>query len=233
MASIGEELAEARVAKELTPKDVERYIKIRAKYISSMEADDFNDIPGQAYVLGFLKSYADFLGLDGASVIKRYREEQSAGAEAHSKSAQYADSIPLSVERPRPERSLVLLLFMIALIAAGWFGYALLYGTNKTGTKAEKKTPPKTAPAAAAGQFTITVRVIKPGGTQLFIDTDGNRTFEGALEKGERSWTAGSEIRVEAKNAQAVEIIRDGGSRGPLGPAPAAASKIYKKDDHN
>jgi len=75
MASIGEIFAEARRAKGITLKDVEKSIKIRAKYVAAIEENDFKVIPGQAYVVGFINTYANYLGLDGKDLISQYYQE--------------------------------------------------------------------------------------------------------------------------------------------------------------
>lgn len=62
-AALGQRLREAREAKELTPDDVERATRIRARFIEAIERGDFSDMtPVQAQ--GFLRNYARFLGLD-------------------------------------------------------------------------------------------------------------------------------------------------------------------------
>lgn len=75
MASIGEIFAEARRAKGVTLKDVEKSIKIRTKYVAAIEQNDFNVIPGQAYVVGFINTYANYLGLDSKELVSRYYQE--------------------------------------------------------------------------------------------------------------------------------------------------------------
>lgn len=73
--AIGEILAGARSKQGISPKDVEKNIKIRAKYITALERDEFDTIPGHAYVIGFIKTYADFLGLDGSQLVEKYKED--------------------------------------------------------------------------------------------------------------------------------------------------------------
>lgn len=75
MTSIGQILADARRKRKMTIKDVEKAIKIRAKYISALEQDAFNQIAGEAYVIGFIKTYAQWLEIDGNALIDRYKEQ--------------------------------------------------------------------------------------------------------------------------------------------------------------
>ncbi len=73
--SIGETLSKARIKRGISVKDVEKNIKIRSKYLSAIENNDYEQIPGQAYVLGFIKSYAGYLGLDAQALVTRYQRE--------------------------------------------------------------------------------------------------------------------------------------------------------------
>jgi cytoskeleton protein RodZ len=54
---------------------VARQLRIRAVYISAIEDGRLQDLPGTAYAVGFVRAYADYLGLDGNSVVGDYRDE--------------------------------------------------------------------------------------------------------------------------------------------------------------
>src|SRR5947207_14946808 len=71
--AIGESLREARLAQGLELGDVEARIKIRPRYLRALEAEDWDALPGDAYVRGFLRTYGDFLGLDGLGLVEEYR----------------------------------------------------------------------------------------------------------------------------------------------------------------
>ena len=65
MFEIGNSLREARERQGLGYPEIELATKIRAKYIRALEEENFTSIPGDAYIRGFLRTYADYLGLDG------------------------------------------------------------------------------------------------------------------------------------------------------------------------
>ncbi|MBJ7456010.1 MAG: helix-turn-helix domain-containing protein, partial [Thermoleophilia bacterium] len=52
--------------------DCEAETKIRAKYLRAMEEEQFDLMPSPTYVRGFLRTYADFLDLDGRLVLDEY-----------------------------------------------------------------------------------------------------------------------------------------------------------------
>ncbi len=70
---IGRSLREARENRGLSLDDVERALKIRPRHLDALEQERFDLLPGDAYVRGFLRSYADFLGLEGQRFADDYR----------------------------------------------------------------------------------------------------------------------------------------------------------------
>src|SRR3954453_22658769 len=53
--------------------DVEAQTKIRAKYLRALENEDFGMLPGATFVKSFLRTYAEFLGLDPHVLVEEYR----------------------------------------------------------------------------------------------------------------------------------------------------------------
>jgi len=74
MASIGERLSQERQAKGLSIEDVSRATKIQPKYIQALEQEDFCYFSAPVYLKGFLRTYAQYLGLDLEEILSSYRE---------------------------------------------------------------------------------------------------------------------------------------------------------------
>jgi cytoskeleton protein RodZ len=72
MFEIGSALREARERKGLSFPQVEEATKIRARYVRALEEEDFGVLPGATYTKGFLRAYADYLGLDGHLFIDEF-----------------------------------------------------------------------------------------------------------------------------------------------------------------
>lgn len=73
MESIGEKLKTAREEKGYSPDQVARDTNIARRFILAMEQEDFSAFPGDTYLLGFLRNYADYLGLDSERLVNLYR----------------------------------------------------------------------------------------------------------------------------------------------------------------
>jgi hypothetical protein len=72
MFEIGNSLREARLRQQLDFNEIERRTKIRGKYLRALEDEQFDLLPSQTYVKGFLRNYADVLGLDGQLYVDEY-----------------------------------------------------------------------------------------------------------------------------------------------------------------
>ena len=72
MFEIGNSLREARVRQQLELGEVELATKIRGRYLRALEEESFDALPAQTYVKGFLRTYADYLGLDGQLYVDEF-----------------------------------------------------------------------------------------------------------------------------------------------------------------
>ncbi len=74
--TLGEKLKKIRGEKRISLNEVSRTTKIRLEYLEYLEAGNYQKLPADVYVRGFLKSYADFLLLDERILIKLYEKEK-------------------------------------------------------------------------------------------------------------------------------------------------------------
>jgi cytoskeleton protein RodZ len=72
MFELGNSLREVRIRQGLDYPQVELATKIRAKYLRALEDEAFEILPSETYVRGFLRSYAEFLGLDGQLYVDEF-----------------------------------------------------------------------------------------------------------------------------------------------------------------
>lgn len=72
MESIGAFLRRSREAKQMSVAEVSRVTRIPANTIEALEGDRFDDLPGEVFVRGFLKAYAQAVGVLGAEVLARH-----------------------------------------------------------------------------------------------------------------------------------------------------------------
>jgi cytoskeleton protein RodZ len=106
MPDIGATLQEARMRAGIDISEVESATKIRAKYLRAIENEEWEMLPGPTFVKSFLRTYADYLGIDGKLLVEEYKlRHEPVPSEAELQSL----GPPLSERRrrirpPRPPR---------------------------------------------------------------------------------------------------------------------------------
>ena len=114
---VGADLRAARVRAGKELGDVALALRLGAGHLQAIEEGRFGDLPGRAYALGFLRSYADHLGLDTTAAIEAFKDETSP----------YAARSKLVFPTPVPEgrspgvRLMAVSVLLVAAVFAGWY----------------------------------------------------------------------------------------------------------------
>ncbi len=82
-AGVGQELSQARRRRGKTLEDVSGDLKILPHYLTAIETGRFEDMPARVYAVGYVRSYAAYLGLDVSTILARFRAEMAAFDAAH------------------------------------------------------------------------------------------------------------------------------------------------------
>ncbi len=138
---VGAELRAARQRLGWALPDVAATLRIRLPYLEAIEDGRIADLPGNAYAVGFLRTYASSLGLDAAEVARRFRAEAS---EVNRKTE-------LAFPAPVPQRGVPIgAVVLLGLLVAGG-GYAAWYrmsGDARSTAEAVPAVPDRLAPLA-------------------------------------------------------------------------------------
>jgi hypothetical protein len=104
MTDIGQTLREARMRSKIDIADVEASTKIRAKYLRALENEEWSLLPGPTFVKSFLRTYAQYLGLDARLLVEEYKRRYERPNEPESFAAPRRDrerrKAPASVPTP-------------------------------------------------------------------------------------------------------------------------------------
>jgi cytoskeleton protein RodZ len=73
---IGEALREARKKKQQSLNDISTLLKIREDHLQALEDENFAILPGDAYAIGFIRTYANHLELNSAELVTRFKESR-------------------------------------------------------------------------------------------------------------------------------------------------------------
>lgn len=77
MPTLGQTLRAAREQKKVTASQAAAATRIKVQHIEALEGDDFSQIAAPMYAKGFIRLYADYLGLDPAPMIREYTDRHA------------------------------------------------------------------------------------------------------------------------------------------------------------
>ena len=231
MFEIGNSLREARLRQSLDFPEAEHGTKIRGKYLRALEEERFEVLPSHTYVKGFLRSYAEYLGLDGQLYVDEYNSRFVSGDE----------DLPLRTRRvpaargrrrERRESNIVLLALtaiglVTALVIAAWrFGGA--EPQDVRGLQPQAGTTQAAAPVAPPSG-TARLEVIATRGDSFVIARQGGAIgrveFSGTVERGQRQRFEGRVLWLQVRSPRNV-LVRLNGNRVKL-PAVAKTDGVF------
>lgn len=157
MKTVGSMLREARLKKGITPQGVEQAIKIREKYILAIEADNFGILPSPSYAKGFVRNYAEYLGMPTDAVMAFFRRQMTDVTRASLLPKGVSDPLNAPFVHLTPGRFIGILVSMLFVV------FMLYLGTQyfKIG-----KAPPLTLTSPVNQQIVESSRVVVEGKTQ-------------------------------------------------------------------
>ena len=141
-ARVGEELREARNALGVSLEDAAAQLRINKRYLQALEEGRVKDLPGAAYAVGFVRSYATALGLDPDEAVRRFRDVSGPAV---------TKSGDLVFPEPVPRRGIptgVLAALGLALAMGGYIAWYQWSGRGERVVDAVPPLPPRLERAA-------------------------------------------------------------------------------------
>ena len=158
LETVGQDLRAARLRRGDDLATVSRALKIRKDHLEAVEEDRLENLPGRTYAIGFVRTYAGYLGLDATETVERYKQEISGRHDEHS------PTIAAMPDEPRRLPQGWRFVAGIVLLAVGYGVWHLLSAgsTPQAVPPAPSLAPPKVAvtappaPVPAAPEQTAT-----------------------------------------------------------------------------
>ncbi len=202
MPEIGETLREARMRRRIDMTEVETATKIRGKYLRALENEEWDLLPGPTFVKSFLRTYAEYLGLDARLLVEEYRQRYERPATQ--------DLTPFSARRaPKRRRRARLASLGPVLVVGGLIvvllGVLWVLGTlgqddetpappnqaSQTPTPTPAKKKSKSEARAPARPREVRLRLVATGPVYVcLIDGDGKQVID------EQTLATGTRTRV-------------------------------------
>lgn len=234
MGMLGQYLKEAREAKGVDLHDAAQETRISIHFLKALEEEDFSRLPGEVFVKGFLKSYAQYLRLPDHEVLERYREMKPKAPAAPGSSPEGEQKGPVCEQTPRAEMSLEpiiwgallfigLLVFLFTALPGGHdaalpTGTAVPAGTTgTTGTAAPEKSPG--AP--------LYLKILAVDDVWVLVRTDASPQKKALLKKGETiTWSAENRFLLSFGKVGSVQLFLNERELTVEGPREAAVRDL-------
>lgn len=202
MLEIGQSLRETRLARGATLEAVEAKTRIRARYLRALENERFDELPGEAYAKGFLRTYADHLGLDGQEYLAAYRARAQATAEPA-----FVPRAQRPYEPPRTGPALAGVVAAVVLVSFSLAAWRL--GDDPT----DRPSGPPAIVMPHAGSLAVTA----VGDSRLEVrlgSESGRRLWSGTLRPGQRlTFGLGRQLWLRARVPRRLRLTAGGTER--------------------
>lgn len=240
MAGFGEKLKEVREQKGLSLEMIEEETKIRRLYLDALEKEAFSVLPARVYAIGFVKRYAQFLGLNVEEITQEFKDLAYGTVEE--------EEPPIAPERKikapsLPKLPLRNLFFAIGfLLLAIWAGNLLIdfisnginkHEIGKTPATHEKPNPaqqnPSTQTPTVSKTLDMMIKVKLDQKCWVLVKVDGEEKLQGILSADkEQTFHAQQSIYIKVGNAGAIDITVNDKKQEPLGGPGEVKEKEYK-----
>jgi transcriptional regulator with XRE-family HTH domain len=215
MFDIGASLREARTRRGLSLEDVTSGLRIRERYVTALEEERWELMPAEAYTKGFLRMYAEFLGLNGTLYLDEYNERFA----PHDDEPFIRESLAPTKTRHRfLFRTIVAVVTVGAAVAAlNLFGSGGASATHVANAAPPRKSVHVVTPAAPVKQIVAPkapVALIRAVASRSWLsvrigNANGKEIFRGFLNQG-HSLTYGLHtnvwLRIGRPQALAIRI---------------------------
>ena len=171
---IGERLRTARQALGLSLEEVETATRIRLSYLDALEREAFTELPNPAYVKGFLRSYAAYLGIPAEELLQAYPRDASSGTAVAERVVRHESPIDVVITPATPySRTRRLLTIAGVVVGVGLLIVVYVFFSQvrefaRTPPPASSRKPPAPeeqpapAPANAPSQTTSAAPSVQP-----------------------------------------------------------------------
>ena len=212
MFEIGNSLREARLRQQLDFPQAEQATKIRGKYLRALEEEQFDVLPSQTYVKGFLRNYAEYLGLDGQLYVDEYNSRYTVEPEDVFRTRR--SSQQRSRQQRRLESRVVLfallgIVALTALVIVAWkFGGGSGTAVLPTVT-ASTDTTAQAAPPATPQAVHLMLRAVR-GSSYVEVHAGsaaGKPKFAGTLQRGQVQDFTGKRFWIQVSTPEALRVV--------------------------
>ncbi|GMT47585.1 MAG: XRE family transcriptional regulator [bacterium] len=230
---LGEYLRKHREEANLSLKEISLITRIRCEYLKALENEEFEKIPGEVFVRGYIKEFLKTISIEPSEAIRLYSEQKKAS---------------LAAEKPLPPPPktrfspqvflypIVVLLIVVPMIML----YSYIKSPGDLAGKVKRESnidrvvtmiPNPVAPAEAdyTNKHVLEIRAMED--TWIFLKIDDNLSYSMILKPGQkRIWTGDRKFFLKVGNAGGIKLTFDGRELGAPGKRGHVVKLILPQD---
>lgn len=209
-ADLGAKLKDLREKRKMSVEQVSKRLNIRGHYLKALEDGQFTAIPGKIYVDGYLKNYADYLGMDSSVMMASYR-----GSGGRSSNDDFM--LPeISNDEMRPGKNILLLaLVLLAIVYAIWH-----ITQRKDVTISEMIEESKNTHTISASTLDARVVLLAKNDVEVTVlGTDGSILINKLLHSGDTFFVPADGLILKTNVPENLQLFVDGEAVSPYGKA--------------
>jgi len=188
----------------MTVEDVARATRLTNRTVLLLEADHYDEMPAPVYVKGFIRSYAELVGLNEDELVRRFEETRRASVSGPEPGFRF----------PSRKRTSTILILVLAVALLFWIVLLLVSPTG------EEPEPSNLSPVGngyvppdrgAAEPHEMVLEVLAAEPTWIKVETDGAKPVHYRLEKGQKLvLRARARFNLLVGDAEAVALLLNG-----------------------
>jgi len=135
MESLGQFLKKERERRGIKIQEIANETNIGSGFLEALEEDNYDDLPGEVFARGFLRSYANFVGLDAKDVLNRHSQTLS----SFPAKKPVSSSVPMGSSYFVLKFCFFICLFLGLLGYGGYQGYTFVFGPESSSNQETSK----------------------------------------------------------------------------------------------
>lgn len=245
-SSTGAALRAARLERKISLEQAEAETNIRLRYLAAVEEGSWEKLPGEVFIRGIIRTYGNYLGLEGQELVRQYRQETA--GEAPEAGIREVEKVQLKLQlkdkrdlgsgtgrMELPWRQIAAGIALLAVLAGGWLALPKVTALLQSGTQAgagEQAAPVQQAAVQTQAKPVYDkLKLELDAGDKCWLEVtaDGKEIYAGMLQPGEhRAFEAERVMVVKYGNVGVVQARLNGEKLNTAG-EHGVAVKTYTK----
>lgn len=208
--TLGEQMKKLRDERRLSLGEISKATRVQVKYLEYLEKGLYSKLPAQVYVKGFLRNYANFMGVSGQSLLKQYEREQKIQQNIKKEDTEKKDMLPIKFSSFVVTPKIIIITVSIIFVFSG---FIYLYRQVNNFVSTPRLVVMTPAEGASVDGRTVRVAGVAEKNAQLFVNDQpilvnekGEFSEDVGLREGLNTITVVAKNKFEKETSQTISV---------------------------